>query len=98
MRGTEGTLDRGRGDRVGGRIGKRFQHGLGAAGIFRKQQRQGADEGIEAEVGLAGVAFDAIEESGEIDELAAGVHEMEVEQFALGGHAGSVDRIGGLAQ
>jgi hypothetical protein len=86
--GTEGTLEGGFLGGFGAVVGERFQDGFGAAGLVGEQDRQRFLEAIEAEVGFAGVAFDPVEEGGEVDQLAARVHEMEVEEFLLAGHGG----------
>lgn len=71
-------------------VGEGFEDGLRAAGLLGKKDGQGFFEAFEAEVGLAGVPFDAIEEGGEVDQFAARVHEVEVEEFLLARHGGMI--------
>ena len=84
-----GSLERrGFGD-LGGRVGERLENGAGAVRALREQDGQRAFHRIEAEIRAAGVAVDAIEESGEIDHLVARLDELEVQQFLLAWHGGS---------
>ena len=59
---------------------------FGAAGLLGKEDRDGFFEGIETEIGPSAVALHAVEKGRDINEFAAGVHEMEVQNVLLVGH------------
>ena len=87
-----GALDGGLVGGIGGMIGEAVQDGLGAglvAGILHGLE--GLPEGGEAEISLALVTIEPVEEGGQVDELVPGIHEVEVEDVGLGGHGGSID-------
>ena len=73
-----------------GVVGKGFEHGFGAAGLIRKQDGQGAFQGFEPVVVGAFVALGAVEERREVDQAGPGADELEVEQFLLRQHAGTL--------
>jgi hypothetical protein len=87
---SEGSLEVGgeRGLRTG--VRQRFEHAAGAVGAIRQKHRNGLSQGVESIVIVAGVAVNAVQECGEIDEFVTGIDELEVEQFLLGWHAQSL--------
>jgi hypothetical protein len=84
----EGTLEAGFVGGFGAVVGEGFEHGFGAVRLAGEQDRQGFLKAFEAEIGFARVAFEAVEERGEVDQFAARIHEMEVEEFLLARHGG----------
>ncbi len=87
---TEGALEGGFGDRFGGRVGECFEDGAGAVGALLEQDGQGVFERHVAVVGGAGVAVDAVEEGGQIDEPVASFDELEIEEILLARHGGKI--------
>lgn len=94
--GTECALVGGFGDGIGGVVGEGFEDGACAFGFFREEDGDGVFEGGEAVVLGAGVAIDAVEECGEVEEFRSGVDELEVKDFLLARHGGTVTAEEGL--
>lgn len=94
--GAECALVGGFGDGVGGVVGEGFEDGACAFGFFREEDGDGVFEGGEAVVLGAGVALDAVEECGEVEEFRSGVDELEVKDFLLARHGGTVTAEEGL--
>ena len=85
-RGSGGTLE-GRGLReLGAFVREGFENGAGAIRAVGQQDGERVFHRFHAEIRFAGVAVDAIEKRGEIDESVAGLDELKVEQLLLSGH------------
>ena len=87
-RSAEGSLECSLWDRLGGLVRKRLQNGAGAVRTVFEKDRQGAFHGGEAVIVHAGVAVDAIEKRGQIEEFVACFDELEIEEILLARHGG----------
>lgn len=73
-------------DEICGLIGEGFENGAGAVRTVFEQDGERVFHRGEAVVVLAGVAVDAIEKRGEIDELVTHFDELEIEKILLARH------------
>ena len=78
---TDGAFAWGLRDRLLGGIAEREQNIFCALGAGIGEVERGGTKRVETEVRVAGGTLDAIEESGEVDELRAVLHEVEVEDL-----------------
>jgi hypothetical protein len=79
-------LEGGFGDGFGALVGEGFQNGLGAVRAGFEQDGQGVFHGIEAVIAVTGVAVDAIEKRGEVEQFVAGLDELEIEKIFFTRH------------
>src|SRR5690348_15371133 len=73
-------------DRRGGWIAERQQHRLGSARAILAQFPQSPPERLHPEIGGARTAPDAIDKRAQIDQLASGIHEIEIKHLLLSHH------------
>lgn len=71
-----------------------FEDCLGAVRAVGEEDGEGGLEGVGAVVWFAGVAVDAVEECGDVEEFVAGLDELEVDELLLGGHAPIIAGLG----
>lgn len=67
-------------------VGEGFEDSAGTVRTIREQDGKGVFHGLDAEVGLAGVAVDAVKKRSEIDELVTRFDELEIEDFLFARH------------
>src|SRR5437867_243674 len=79
--GPTGGFGCGGGNRFGGRIAESQQNLFGFLRVVLAQFGQGLVEGFEAEVPFAFGALNPVKEGRQINQLAAGVHEVEIENL-----------------
>jgi hypothetical protein len=84
--GSGGALEGGGLREFGALVGEGFENGFGAVRPVGEQDGEGVPHRLGSEVGLAGVAVDAIQKRGEIDELVTRFDELEIEDFLLARH------------
>lgn len=88
-RGPEGSLKGSLRDGLGGLVRKRLQNGAGPVPTILEKDGQGVFHGCETVIVLAGVAVDAIEKRGQIEEFVACFDELEIEEILLARHEGT---------
>lgn len=69
-----------------GLIRKRFKNGTSAVRTIRKQDGKRVFHRLDAEITVAGMAVDAIKKRRKINELVAGIDELEIKEIRLARH------------
>lgn len=90
LRRAEGPLERGGFGQAGRMVRQRLEHRPGAVRPVFQQDGQRLLQRVMPVVATARMAVDAVEERREVDELVAGVDELEVQKVLLGRHAGTL--------